>query len=345
MRLPLLILAGVLTAPAAGAVPMHSGARQTPAGTCYPDHARKNLWYLAPPAPTLEDPRGHSTVELTLFRYHGSSMTGDAEAFKGGGILQFSLRFPADPSRLTTAARALGPAARVLPLTLSKVEATVAFAGTGARPATPAPGDGEKTAAAWEERGFSLRLTPADQALLRSAWDSGATTLSVNVAGFALMRTTETGSGEDGGTEEIPVLADAIPVTLPAGDPRIRWLDLDARIPADYTVLDLGCADVAGTGRPGETAAVVVQVRATAVNGDTLEETVSFREDSPAIQQVRFTSAVQLDGGYTVWVGRRLASGELEAVKSMTIPVWQGFLDVCSRPAAEAGNLDPRSLY
>lgn len=345
MRLVLLILTAALSAVPAGAIPVQSSGRQTPVGPCYPDHERANLWYLAPAAPVLVDARGRSTVELTLFRYHGSSMTGDAEAFKGGGILQFSLRFPAGPSRLTAAARALGPGARVVPLTLSRVEATVAFAGTNPRPASPTSGEEETGEATWEEQGFSLRLSPADQALLRSAWESGSTTLSVNVAGFALMRTTEERSGEDAAVEEVPVLADAIPVAIPRGDPRIRWLDLDARIPADYTALQLGCADVAGAGAGGETAAVVVQVRATAVNGDTLEESVSFREGSPPIRQVRFTSAVKLDGGYTVWVGRRLVSGDLEPVKTVKIPVWQGFLDVCARPAGATGELDPRTLY
>ncbi len=347
MRLSFLILAGALAALPAGATPVHGGGRQTPAGPCYPDHARPNLWYLVPATPVLVDTRGHSTVELTLFRYHGGAMTGDPEAFKGGGLLQFRLRFPTDPSRVTSAARALGPGSRVVPLTLSKVEATVAFAGAGPRSAVPVSGEtgDEEVEANWDERGFSLRLSPADQALLRSAWESGATTLSVNVAGYAIMRTGRGASGEEGGVEEVPVLVDAIPVTIPAGDSRIRWLDLDAAIPADYTVLDVGCAEMAGTGGAGDTAAVVVLVRATAVNGDTLERTVTFREGSPPVQRVRFTSAVKLDAGYTVWVGRRLTSGDLETVKSMTIPVWQGFQDVCSNPAGMAGGPDPRNLY
>jgi len=340
--------AAVLVALAAWPVcagPVLHGARQTPEGPCYPDHADPTLWYLVPPSPVLAAPSGGNTVELTLFRYHGSSTTADETAFAAGGVLQFRLRFPHDPGRLARAARALGGAVRVVPMPLSRVEASVVFPGTAPRPASKTGGTEEGEGGAWEERAFSIRLTPADQALLRRAWESGSTTLSVDIAAYAVLRVPE-GDGNGGARPgEIPVLADAVPVVLPAGSPAVHWLDIDAAIAADYAGLEVGCAEIGSAGGPAGTAAIVVRIRARAVNGDTLEKIVTFRKGSPPVQAVRFDSAVRLDDGYDVWTGRRSTTGELESLSSERIPVWQGFLDVCARKAGPEDRLDPRMLY
>jgi len=342
---PAAALLVVLATWPAGAGPVLQGARQTPDGACYPDHADPTLWYLAPPPPVLTAPSGRSTVELTLFGYHGSSTTADETAFAAGGVLQFRLRFPHDPGRLTRAARALGGAVRVVPITLSRVDALVVFPGTAARPATETGGSDEGEGGAWEERAFSIRLTPADQALLRRAWEAGSTTLSVDIAAYAVLRVPE-GDG-NGRTRpgEVPVLADAVPVVLSAASPAVRWLDLEAAIAADYAGLEVGCAEIEAAGGASDTAAIVVRIRARAVNGDTLEKIVTFRKGSPPVQTVRFDSAVRLDDGYDVWTGRRSTTGELESLSSERIPVWQGFLDVCARKAGTEDRLDPRMLY
>ena len=75
-----------------------------------------------------------------------------------------------------------------------------------------------------------------------------------------------------------------------------------------------------------------------------LEQAGAFDEDSPPVQNLRFDRAVQLDEGYRLRVLRTFASGATETAVDRRIEVWQGFVDVCSRPADEAEVLDPRLL-
>ena len=99
----------------------------------------------------------------------------------------------------------------------------------------------------------------------------------------------------------------------------VRVIQLDATMPAGYTSIELGCAELAAsvlTARPLVYGAVA-----------------------------RFDRAVRLDSGYVLRVARVYATGQTEQQSPRRIEVWQGFEDVCAVEAGRAGELDPRRLY
>lgn len=349
MTRPLLLLALLAAAVPADAWPVLGEGRATPGGYCYPDHELQRVWWLAPTTVGVKEVDGLPAVELTTYRYQGSRATDDSGRFYGGTLLQFSLAFEAMAGRLEAARRSLGGGVEVRPLAPATVEAEVVFAGinpvareAAEQPLTPG-------AAGWQERSFSLGLSPQETEAVQHAWDNGAVILSVNVTASVLAYTARPDGEIDASPEPelLPVLVDAIPVTVDRERQpgAIHVLELDATMPAGYTALDLGCAELSVAGGFTDLARVLVDVEAAAVNGDRIRQKVRFDEDSSPVQNLRFDRAVQLDEGYRLRVLRTFASGATETAVDRRIEVWQGFVDVCSRPADEAEVLDPRLLY
>jgi hypothetical protein len=289
-------------------------------------------------------------VNLTCYRYQGSRATDDSGRFYGGTLLQFTLAFPSMADRLEAARTSLGRSVEVRPLTPATVEAEVVFAGitTVVREAV-ADASTVSDGASWQERSFSLGLSPEETEAVRRAWDEGVVILSVNVTASAMAYGArplpELGSPPD--PKMLPILVDAIPVTVDRDrhPQAIDVLELDATMPAGYTSLDLGCAELSQANGFTDLARVVVEVEAVAVNGDRIRGQIRFDEASAPVQNLRFDRAVRLDEGYRLRVLQVFASGATEAAADRRIEVWQGFVDVCSRPAGEAEDLDPRLLY
>lgn len=350
MTRPLLLLALLAAAGSADAWPVLAEGRATPGGYCYPDHELQRVWWLVPTTVGVKEVGGLPAVELTTYRYQGSRATVDSDRFYGGTLLQFALAFEAMADRLEAARQSLGGGVEVRPLAPATVEAEVVFAGINsvAREAE-AEQPLAQGVAGWQERAFSLGLSPEETEAVRHAWDDGAVILSVNVTASVLAYharpATDIGPAPE--PELLPVLVDAIPVTVDRErqPEAIRVLELDATMPAGYTALDLGCAELSVAGGFTDLARVLVDVEATAVNGDRIRQQIRFDEGSPPLQNLHFDRAIKLDEGYRLRVLRTFASGASETAVDRRIEVWQGFVDVCSRPADEAVLLDPRLLY
>jgi hypothetical protein len=347
---PLVLLALLAAAAPADAWPVLGEGRATPGGYCYPDHELQRVWWVAPTTVGVKEVNGLPAIELTSYRYQGSRATDDSSRFFGGTLLQFSLAFESMADRLEAARRSLGGGAEVRPLAPATVEAEVVFAGIDPVARQAVAGEpGLSGPAAWQERSFSLGLSPEETEAVRRAWDDGAVILSVNVTASALAYHARPAAEIDPAPEPelLPVLVDAVPVTVDRQRQpgAIRVLELDATMPAGYTALDLGCAELSSAGGFTDLARVLVDVEATAVNGDRIRQQLRFDEGSPPVQNLRFDRAVRLDEGYRLRVLRTFASGATETAVDRRIEVWQGFVDVCSRPADKAEVLDPRLLY
>ena len=346
-------LVGLLLAVSApvAAWPVLSEGRETAVGWCYPDHEKRQVWWLPPEMVEVKTIGGRPDVHLTVFSYTGVRETGDLGRSKAGAVLQFALVLPGASGRLAEARRSLGPQAEVRPLVPEQVDAEVVFAGVNsARQATETEPATEPDAigpGAWTERRFSMRLTPEETAVVADAWEHGSVILSVNLAASATVLRARAAPGADAVPELAPVFADAVPITIDAAaDPdAVRVLELDATMPAGYTTLELGCAELVAAGGLSDLARVVAVVEAEAMNGDTIDQEVRFSSGSPPVQVATFDRAVRLDHGYLLRIARVFATGAAEQDPPRRIEVWQGFVDICSVAGGTEAGLDPRLLY
>ena len=345
-----------LALPPANAWPVLAGGKATPAGACYPDHRDPRLWWLAPPAPVVKQVEGQPAVTFTRYRYAGTKATADQGAFWGRGLLQFTLAFPEGAARLAQARAFLGTGARVEPMTPAVVEAEVVCAATElpggqvdlGTTSSREGGVERTTAAAWEERSFSLSVPPHATQLLSEAFSRGAIALSVNVSAAAPVLAMPPEKNEEvSAPPPATVMVASVPVTL---DPvrnatAFKELELDATMAAGYTFLEVACNDFAEGTAFSDLAVVVVTVTATAVNGDALSQDVRFDAAAPSVQGVRFDRAVRLDRGYRVVVHRIYASGKDESEAARPAEVWTGFFNASRTQEGAAPELDPRLLY
>ncbi|HOC44068.1 MAG TPA: hypothetical protein PKJ99_13710 [Thermoanaerobaculales bacterium] len=342
----LLALLIAVSAPAA-AWPVLSEGRETAAGWCYPDHEERQVWWLPPETATLKDDGGRPDVHLTIFSYLGVRETGDLGTARAGAVLQFTLEFPSAGARLAEAQRWLGPQAKIRPLVPEQIDAEVVFAGVNSvRPATLAEDD-ETGPGAWTERRFAMRLTPEETAVVADAWEHGSVILSVNLAASATVLAARPARGADPEPDLGAVLTDSVPIAIDSNaDPdAVTVLELDATMPAAYTSLELGCAELGASGGPSDLARVIAVVEAEAMNGDLIDQEVRFSDGSPPTEVAKFDRAVRLDHGYRLRVARVYATGVVEEQPARRVEVWQGFVDICSVAAGTDAGLDPRLLY
>jgi hypothetical protein len=340
----------VTVAAPAAAWPVLAESRPTSAGWCYRDHENGWLWWLPPTAPRVMQHGGRPAVDFVTYRYQGARATADMGRIWGGALLQFALEFPDPGSDVGEARRALGRSAEVRQMVPAVVEAQVVFAGINSPlRAVTSESDEEPDAqaGAWRERSFSLALTPEEAAAVHLAWQEGSLILSVNVAVSAYGYSTRPSGGAEAAPELLPVLVDAVPVTVSAErhPEAFRVLELDATMPLGYTTLELGCTELAEGYGLTDLVRVIAVISAEAVNGDIISQQVRFTDDSAPVQAARFDRAVRLDPGYQVQVVRVYATGRAEQETPRRIEVWQGFEDICSVAASAPAELDPRLLY
>ncbi|MFH1176185.1 MAG: hypothetical protein V1750_02165 [Acidobacteriota bacterium] len=305
----------------------------------------------------LRQDGGRPAVSFTQYRYTGSRATGDQGTFWGKGVLQFALRFPENAPRLAQARSFLGPRVRVEAIVPTEVLAEVAFAGAeegsgggvlGSTRGDLAAPSGEGAGRLWDERSFSLALSPASSRLLADAFARGAVALSVNVVASAPAFRMPPPKGESPGMPEATALTvDAVPVGLDVAryPELVRHLDLDATMAAGYMFLEVACNDFAEGMAFADLGVVVVALTGIAVNGDRITRELRYDAAAPPLQVVKFDRAVRLDRAYEVKIHRIYSSGRSEEDGPRQVEVWSGLLDVSKGPPSEGSQLDPRLLY
>ena len=81
-------LVGLLLAVSApvAAWPVLSEGRETAVGWCYPDHEKRQVWWLPPETVEVKTIGGRPDVHLTVFSYTGVRETGDLGRSKTGAV-------------------------------------------------------------------------------------------------------------------------------------------------------------------------------------------------------------------------------------------------------------------
>jgi hypothetical protein len=348
MRLFWILAAALLVAVPAGAWPVLTEGRQTPAGWCYPDHEDRDLWWLFPSTAQVTTDDGRPDIHLTIYNYIGTREMGDLGEYRSGAILQFSLSFPDPASRIARAGGSLPAGSRVRPFNPEFMEAEVVFAGINSpRQATPEGNSGSEASGAWTERHFALGLTPGETVAVTESWQDGSIIISVNLVASGRVCPTRPTDRFEVTPELVPILADSVPIVLDASmySESVRVVELDATMPAGYTNLEIGCTELAAARGYSDLARVIVIIEAEAMNGDIINTQIRFTPESAPTQVARFNRAVRLDRGYVLRVARVYATGRLEEDPPRRIDVSQGFEDVCATKGARPEALDPRMLY
>ena len=234
------LLAGVLVAVPAAAVPDLQGARALGALTVYPDDRRATLYYYGPGEIAVAlDADGRPDLHLLQTRYTGNAAAGDRGTIVFRSLLSVRVvQQAASPQELESARRALGAAVELRPVPIQRLEAALVYAAVGAdappapagEDARPLPGghfesaDGEAAGAFWSERTYVLALGPEDAQLFWDALQHGRVALSLGYAFFAL-----------GTASAPPVLEVAGPAAL--GDALRRRVTAAARPPGPSPAL------------------------------------------------------------------------------------------------------------
>ena len=155
--------------------------------------------------------------------------------------------------------------------------------------------------------------------------------------------------GESTEPEALVVAGGALPIGV---DPNqcpscFESIDLDAFVPAEYAYLEVRCLDFESPSAPSDLVQVLVEVRATAINGERPFQRIKFSGGSSNRQDVHFPVAVELDEGYEVRRGRVFLDGHVEFDEWEAVPSWTGLRDVTRYTALAAASapLDPRELY
>jgi len=337
----------LLVAVPAGAWPILSEGRQTPAGWCYPDQEEEDLWWLLPEAAQVITDAGRPDIHLTIYNYTGTREMGDLGDLRSGAVLQFGLAFPTAGARMATAMRSLGPRARIEPLIPETVEAEVVFAGINSTRQATSEGESADESGPWTKRRFSIRLTPEETVAVTEAWQDSTVIISVNLVASARICPTRPPEGLEASIELAPILVDSIPITLDRSmySEAVRVIALDATMPAGYTSIELGCTELTTSRGFTDVARVIVIVEAEAMNGDVINLRVRFTPDSQPTQTARFNRAIRLSSGYVLRVARVYATGRTEQEPPRRIEVWQGFENVCATEGSRTAALDPRMLY
>jgi hypothetical protein len=271
------------------------------------------------------------------------------------------VRLAADPAALAAAEAAVESrlrrpiALRAVPL--RRIDSVLLYAATGAAGELAdgelADGEWRDEPGRWTDRTFLVAMEPRTTELLWDAFhgDGLAMSLGYSLVGTAVSHRPAAdpfgGEPEAVTPGELTLGGDALAIRVsPAACPGcFVSTELDAEIPAEYPFLDTRCYDFANGRSPGDLGLVVVEVRATAVNGDPLVERVRFAPAGPTTAAVHFALAVSLDAGYSYRVARVYGDGRTELGDWRRETTWSGLLDVTEDRRPTDRGLDPRALY
>lgn len=338
--------------PLAGEVRVIEGLR------CFPDHRDRELWWFLPQRLELVDVSSRPGFSFHRYRYKGSAATGDANEFWARGVLGFSVEFRTDPEVVSGAKAALEQRerhrVRMEPLPIERVESVLVYAGADSETSgSLASGEWKSDEGSWQRRSYTLGLEPRTSELLWEAFhaDGLVLGLSYTLSGRTLDSRPPSASSDDQEAEpdERVLSGDSLAVRVsPKECPEcFRTFDLDAQVPADYPFLEVYCHDFESSDVPSDLELVVVQVKATAVNGDRPVEQVEFvAGDGASKASVKFRFAVELGEGYEYQVTRE-SSFSSESEPWRKVELWTGSLDVTRYrgTASQITDLDPRMLY
>lgn len=353
----LVVALAALAASPAAAHPILNEPERIAGLRIYPDHRDGSLFWYVRDRLDLAAGDGAPAFSFERFRYKGNAATGDSEVFWARGVLSFAVRFDVPPGALAAAERALAGGVRrpvtLRPLPLERVESELIYvaAGDEEEHGVLPPGRWRGEPGLWRERTYQLGLGRRTTELLWRAYHLGGVALSLNYEVFGRGLAARPDPREEGREDEMmaaPAAAGAIPIRVsPVACPAcFTSSDLDARIPAGYTRLDVFCHDFLTGAAPADLAMVRVEVRATAVDGERPRQQLRFVPGGPARQEMRFKFAVRLDAGYELRAVRLFADGRSEAGAWRRVDSWIGIQDVTFYTAAEGPTaLDPRNLY
>lgn len=334
----------------------------------YPDLDDRTVYYYAPVGIKLKDAGGSPAFSFSRYRYTGTRTTGDAGVFRGKALLTFTVQLQTEPKNLgsaqTALERSLGHSVRLYSLPIVDVKSDLIYAAlteSGANESGTLRGGywgrptDEEIGEIWTERTYYVSADPYSADMLWQAYHKGNVLLSLTVAVDSRgIKEKPIGGTNSAETVTRTVLADAIRIGVsPESHPQcFREMDIDEKMPAGYTFLDVYCYDFQAEDRPEDLLVVDVEVRAKAVGGDLIIGRVRFLPDQPDVykHQVHFRFAVSLDAGYSYRVIRTYGASGKTAGEWIDVPYWNGMCDVTMGQRSghsfrDARPLDPRLLY
>ncbi len=342
----LVFAAAVLAATAqpAAARPDLSSPRPLGTLTVYADDQRRGLFYYGPgELAVLRDGDGRPDFHFVQARYLGRAATADRGRVVQRSLLSFRVGMQAPSAAELQVARGAVGAVELRPLPIQRLDAALVYAAAGAteeatslpaghfeQPKTSAPGG---PGVFWTTRSFSLSLDAATSELFWGALTKGQVVLSVSYSFSAV-----------GPVEEKDVVRVVRAGSFAVSVDGARWpdlfrrVDLGARVPPDYPLLDVYCYDFRDSLRPA-LYEKQVEVEADGVGGRPVTARARFGQDQPDLYAlgVRFGVAVRLDRPYRYRITEVTEDG-LSTVSPWTArSSWAELLDVTTPGEASAG--------
>lgn len=359
-RILLSFAATFFAATAANAAPLLGSGQEVEGLRVYRDSANSRLFYYPPSKLAVAlDKAGLPQFSFLQMRYTGSAVTGDRGAFRTRSILSFQVKMEETPAgsmaRVKTALRTRFNVEPLLsPLPIRRVTAALNYAplaGAQTGPVTaPAPaGSGTLEQAAepghadgyWTERVFTLAPDDATSQALWETFKKGSVLLSLSYAFYSdgvppdAPVTQSAGAPDPAKKGPSLVLADTLAITVDAKryPDRLRQIDVNESVPANYAVLPVACYDFNNDLRP-DLQVKVVEIEARGVAGQPVKREVSFSKATPdlCMASVRFPFAVSLKVGYRYRSREITSAGEEKVGPWKEGRPWSQLLDVTTPP-------------
>ena len=283
-------------------------------------------------------------------------------------MLSFTVEFQSQRDKLHTAKRDLERRLRrqvtLLPAPVADMSADLIYSAvkegeteehSGVLSGGNWAGEEDATGEYWDVRTFSIGADPYSTNLLWQTYHDGKVLLALSVS------VTASGIQErrlpDGPEPEVTartVFADTIRIEVSPDDfPSLfSSVDINERMPAGYTFLDVYCHDFSeGWSQEREISRVVVEIRGKAISGDHPVERISFEAEAPELvkQSVHFRFAMDLNAGYAYRVTRVGRGGNTTAGEWIEVADWNGICDVSmtqrDQMILDSKPIDPRMLY
>lgn len=365
----LFIIIGLLWAAASTAQPKALDIRTINGCRVYSDAKAANVFYFEPFGYKLAtDKNGRPVLSLLQMHYSGSAATGNSGSIRYRNILQFKIEadYSANEQlqlvKKTLQTQVTNPVLKPLPI--AKFSSVLVYA-----PAENADSslklltngyteNGSESSSLngsyWTERYFSIRLSDADAQLLARALENNSAAISMSYAfytGFSnehLSSFTATVNGRlnprvlqyfdstklparDTAIQTVLVKADAVGISADTS----RWpgiikrIEVDAKLPPSYPLLDVYCYDFNNAVRT-DLHAKKVEVKATSVNGSDIITSLWFRESQPDVYAkcIRFAYAVRFDKPFYYRITDYTKDGEMSTGQWQERKTWTDLLDI-----------------
>ena len=344
--------------------PLFSGVRVIEGLRCYPEISDPDRWYYLPTELEIVTNGGVPDFSLQVFRYTGRKTTDDRGTFWVRGFLSFSMRIATASESVRSAklqlSRELRRQIELLPLPLESLQAQLVYqlaeAPEGEAESGALAGDSSIDAGVaadlWTGKTFTIGLDAYSASLLWQAYEGSGAVIAVSVSATAKGLPDRKQKGlPDPEPEVRTVLGDSIRIDVsPQRYPSLfEMLDINERMPAGYTFLDVYCYDFYES-TPDDLTKTVVEIRGTAVTDEPVTERVTFSENESGYKRdIRFRFAMNLDAGYAFRITRFNQRGEARTEGWVQVDHWNGpcnaSRDENEQRISAMRRLDPRDLY